>query len=119
MSEIEYSWKTIEEMAQMAVDGKTVDFTFDTPEDLDGGFEPSDWFGLKLTNDFDGTSLVVGYYGGGIVWACALNYGFNTMLKEVKFGIERYLEWYEVCVSDFSNRKMCVDIGKESGNKNG
>lgn len=114
---IKYGWKTIEEMAQMAVDGKTVDFTFDTPEDLDGGFEPSGWFGLKLTNDFDGTSLVVGYYGGGVEWACALNHGFNTMLKEVKYGIERYLEWYEVCVSGFNSRKMCVDVGKEETNE--
>lgn len=65
-----YSFKTIKEVADELLalpPGESIDFTFDTPDDVTEGFEPSGWFGVKITTLFDEKFglLCFGYYGGG------------------------------------------------------
>lgn len=49
--------------------GRAVGFTYDTPETVEEQGEATEWYGIKLDNEFDGECLVIGYYGSGIRYA--------------------------------------------------
>lgn len=61
---------TVTELAELLrkdyYSDKTIDFTDDTEEE---GNEPSGWYGVSVTHQFDCCNLVFGYYGGGIVYS--------------------------------------------------
>lgn len=71
----DYVFKTIKEVADELLTlpvGDSVDFTFDTPDDvLDETFEPSGWYGIKRLYPFDEQFgiLLFGVYGGGCCMA--------------------------------------------------
>lgn len=49
--------------------GKAVGFTYDTPKTVRDYGDATEWYGIKLDNEFDGECLVIGYYGSGIRYA--------------------------------------------------
>ena len=63
---------TIEELANRIYEAnfnKQIGFTFDSKEDIDYGIEPTGWYGIMMSNLFDGKSCIIGYYGDGIIMA--------------------------------------------------
>lgn len=69
-NEKDYRFMTVKEIADMLLKlpfGNSIDFTFDSPDDVTEDFEPSGWYGVKLNNLFDEPFgvLCFGYYGGG------------------------------------------------------
>lgn len=63
---------TIKELANRickANFNRQIGFTFDSKEDIDNGIEPTGWYGIIMSNLFDGESCIIGYYGDGITMA--------------------------------------------------
>ena len=71
---MDYTFMTVEELANTLEEkvGREIGFTFDTPEYLDDGEEPSGWYGASIVENFCGKSVIFGYYGGGILTGCNL-----------------------------------------------
>ena len=63
---------TIKELANRICEAnfnRQIGFTFDSKEDIDNGTEPTGWYGIMMSNLFDGESCIIGYYGDGIIMA--------------------------------------------------
>lgn len=76
---IDYKFYTLKELVEELnkenrVVGTPVGFTLDKPEDVFGeDWEPTGWYGVMITNDFDGRSMLYGNYGIGVVYSDCLN----------------------------------------------
>ena len=64
-----YAFVTIKEFAKIleANPEKKIGFTDDSNDDGDTDFEPTGWYGMMYTNMFDGDTLLMGYYGSGVI----------------------------------------------------
>ena len=99
-------FKTVKEIADWLREkdyGAVLSFTDDTPETLEFNGEPTGWYGVKKVNEFDGDSLIYGYYGAGIVYSdtIANNLPIELSIKEF-FNSEFNME---IDLGD----KICVD----------
>lgn len=72
---MDYTFMTVEELANALEErvGSAIGFTFDTPEDLTDGREPSGWYGASIVENFGGESVIFGDYGVGILNGCYLS----------------------------------------------
>lgn len=79
------------------------DFTSDYEELWDGcdpnEIDPSGWYGVRVSEVFDGLSLICGYYGGGIDFA---------------INIDEYEGYEEEIKTDFCNHLYDLDDFKHS-----
>lgn len=88
-----YAFVTIKEFAKILEENpeKEIGFTDDSNDDGDEDFEPTGWYGMMYTGMFDGDTLLMGYYGGGVVDFCSSsnyeyeNYEYNicAMLEDI------------------------------------
>lgn len=58
-----------------------IGFTLDTPEIIDGGREPSGWFGVTVSSLFDGVNFIIGYYGGGIEVCVSKEWDIDDVIR--------------------------------------
>ena len=68
-----YSFKAIWEIGNWfrrhPTQRKTLEFTLDSPSEVTGNtWEPTGWYGIKITDDFDVTNVLIGEYGIGLLW---------------------------------------------------
>ena len=69
---VDYVFKSLSEIVDWLQNGffdRELGFTNDTPDDIEMNGGATGWYGMKIVDDFDGESLVVGYYGSGIVFS--------------------------------------------------
>lgn len=115
MSKYEFMYPTemIHEILNGLKNNKKIefDFTYDCEEDWEDcdvdDIDPCGWYGVKVSEAFDGLSLICGYYGGGIDFAINL------------YDYECYEDWITdnfccrlYALDDFScckGKKICVE----------
>lgn len=73
MEQLKYKWITVKEAVELVLsdkfdNGGSLDFTLDKEEIVKeySDFLPTGWYGIARVHIFDGDSIVIGYYGGGI-----------------------------------------------------
>lgn len=73
MGQLKYKWVTVKEAVELVLsdkfdNGGSLDFTLDKEEIVKEyrDFLPTGWYGIARVHIFDGDSIVIGYYGGGI-----------------------------------------------------
>ena len=79
-----------------------IGFTSDTKEDvMENDIEPSGWYGIALTDMFDGESVLFGYYGAGIIRYYQIPY-YTIESAIIKFFRDEFYmeidENYELCI---------------------
>ena len=101
--ELKFKWITVKEAVELVLsdkfkNGGSLDFTLDSYEwnHDDPNFEPTGWYGIARNNScFDGISIVMGYYGGGIeasVNCNDLNDYYEETFEDVLFAFLNYLQ---------------------------
>lgn len=75
MSTVNYGFRSIKDIARMLRsklnkgEKAEIGFTLDTLDDVTGdNWEPTEWYGVVLTEMFDAWSLIIGEYAIGILW---------------------------------------------------
>lgn len=112
-----YKFVTIEKLAKRLTEietDKVIGFTNDSEDMVCDDFEPTGWYGAKISNMFDGNALLIGYFGGGIIYSkCLID---DDTESEIEEGLADFFS------SEFYNkekRKVCVDADEFDGNGNG
>ena len=101
----DYTWKTTEELIDLLITlplGTSVDFTFDTPEDECDDFEPTGWYGVKITYMFGSNVLHMGKWGGGDIESEEF-YDNEDMYSIFNDYCREYGQDYNLCVSNKYN----------------
>lgn len=109
--DINYKFVTIKELAERICKENPLDhiigFTFDQPEDVEMNGEPTGWYGITMSSMFDGESIVIGYWGGGI---CAARNIWRDVSEAIDFIIEFYKSECHSIVDE--NTQICVDANE-------
>lgn len=101
----DYTWKTTEEVIDLLITlplGTSVDFTFDIPEDECDDFEPTGWYGVKITYMFGSNVLTMGKWGGGDIESEEF-YDNEDMYSIFNDYCREYGQDYQLCVSNKFN----------------
>ena len=105
-----YEFLTVNEIENKLLHGvKRIDFTDDNFEDIVIlGKEPTGWYGIRFSKEFDGRCFVIGYYGDGNleVW--------NPDVESWTFG-SAFGAWFYKEFDRFPD-KICCEVyegGKE------
>lgn len=101
-----YMFVTPKELAQKLHNGKyncSIGFTNDTEEDALINGEPTGWYGIMISNMYDGDCLLIGYYGAGIVYSQNLN--MDISVDNIVSAIQEFLN------NEFGRKadQICVD----------
>ena len=95
---------------------KFVDFTFDQEIDSNEVWEPTGWYGIKLTtifDEYDGV-LAIGYYGGGCtecydIYECVDDIGNLDVVKQ--FCADKMQQFMDHnCECDSGCSMVCVEV---------
>ena len=65
-------WELAQKLAA-GIYNQSIGFTNDTEEDMLVNGEPTGWYGIQISDLYDGDCLLIGYYGAGIVYSQNLN----------------------------------------------
>ena len=86
-----YMFVTPRELAERLYNGQfnhSIDFTNDDEEDILVNGEPTGWYGIQISNLYDGDCLLIGFYGAGIIYSRNLN--ADNSIDQIEDAIQKF-----------------------------
>lgn len=98
---IKYRWVTLENITRWLIDGTVTEINFTGDAFVADDLEPSGWYGMKISKEFDGKAMIFGDWGRGIIDTDPLLYdGVMNAIKRFfkrEFNREIYHDTYICC----------------------
>lgn len=138
---MKYRWVRLEDIVRWLDNDMVTEINFTGDGFVADDIEPEGWYGMKLSKEFDGNSMIFGDWGLGIIHSDNLDDGIAAAIKgffKNEFGWEIYFDTHICCeakglpvaekykdcddlwVVKFNNEKMfdciCIETEDEAEN---
>lgn len=100
---VKYRWVPLESIVRWLTQGIVTEISFTGDAFPADGIEPSGWYGMKISKEFDGEVMIFGDWGCGIVYVDPLDDGVVSAIKRFfkrEFNWEIYHDTHICCEAD-------------------